>query len=171
MKKPISNHLMHETRISLSIDIRRQIVDILNQTLATLSDLYAASKQAHWNVKGHNFYALHLLFDEIAEEVEGFVDEIAERTTALGGTPFGTLQRAVEGTLLQPYPAELTNNTEHLIALAERLAATGKHTREQIKITEALGDSGTSDLYIAVTRGLDKRLWFIEAHLQTSERK
>jgi starvation-inducible DNA-binding protein len=170
MKKPTANHRMHETRISLPIDLRRQLVDILNQSLATYSDLQASLKQAHWNVKGSNFYALHLLFDEIAEEVEGFVDEVAERISALGGTAFGTVQSASEHTLLKPYDLALTNATEHLIALAERLSIAGKDAREKVDITAALQDQGSSDLYVGITRALDKRLWFIEAHLQTTER-
>ena len=74
---------LYPTRIDLPEKIRWEVVSILNQTLATTLDLKTQVKQAHWNVKGLNFYQLHLLFDEMASELEEYIDTIAERITAL----------------------------------------------------------------------------------------
>lgn len=157
---------MHKTSIDIDLKTRKAVIDILNTSLATTTDLYSAIKQAHWNVKGIEFIAIHKFFDELAEEILEQVDVIAERVTALGGTAQGTLQQAVKGTLLKPYPTNIFTVKEHLKALAERYASTAAHAREAIEKTDALDDMATNDLYIDLARLVDKQLWFIEAHLQ-----
>src|SRR4051812_43422420 len=82
------------TRNSLPAETRAKSVSLLNQHLADLFDLMSQTKFAHWNVKGSDFYQLHKLFDELAEVVEGHVDEVAERVTALGGVATGTARQA-----------------------------------------------------------------------------
>jgi starvation-inducible DNA-binding protein len=158
--------LMHPTKISLSEKIRKEIINILNQSLADLTDLQTRLKQAHWNVKGMQFYQLHLLFDEIAEEIEEQVDIVAERITSLGGTAIGTLQEAAKITQLDPYPVDIFSAKNHLIRISHSLAQMGEYARENIDKTNELQDMATNDLYIDLARLLDKRLWFIEAHLQ-----
>ena len=68
------------------------MVSLLNQQLADTFDLYSQVKQAHWNVKGPQFIALHELFDRLAGELQAHVDLIAERATALGGKALGTVR-------------------------------------------------------------------------------
>ena len=82
------------TRIDIPADQRTRLVSLLNQRLADSFDLMSQTKFAHWNVKGPNFISLHKLFDELAELLEGHVDEIAERATALGGVAMGTVRQA-----------------------------------------------------------------------------
>src|SRR4051794_34409547 len=77
-----TNEPIFETRIDLKN--RAQLIAILNARMADTLDVQTQSKFAHWNVKGNDFYQLHLLFDSIAEHVEEWVDMLAERTTALG---------------------------------------------------------------------------------------
>lgn len=74
-----------ETRIDIPVEQREKLIALLNQHLADTLELHSQIKQAHWNVKGPQFYQLHELFDDLAEEVEDHVDEIAERATALWG--------------------------------------------------------------------------------------
>src|SRR5687767_14692724 len=88
------------TRIDLAADKRDKLVEILNQQLADTFDLYSQSKQAHWNVKGPQFHQLHELFDDLAEELQGYTDLIAERATALGGTALGTVRMSAEASRL-----------------------------------------------------------------------
>lgn len=159
-------NILHATKMSLPKKERTQIIVLLNDTLASTSDLYAQLKQAHWNIKGEQFIALHLLFDTIAEEVEGQVDIVAERITSLGGTAFGTLQQAAKNTQLRLYPIDIFSAKDHLTHLTHNFAILGELSRDNIEETEKLGDFATSDLYIALTRMLDKNLWFLEAHLQ-----
>lgn len=157
---------LHKSRISLPEKKRLQVIDILNKTLASTADLYAQLKQAHWNVKGMEFIALHKLFDELAEEIEEQVDIIAERITSLGGTALGTLQEAVKNTALRKYPINIYKAKDHIEHLAHNFAILGEKSRTNIDITEELDDMGTNDLYIDLVRLLDKSLWFIEAHIQ-----
>jgi starvation-inducible DNA-binding protein len=157
--------VLHPTRNDLSEKVRTQMVEILNQTLAETFDLYSQIKQAHWNVKGVHFYQLHLLFDEIAGEVLDFVDLFAERITALGGTAYGTVRMAAHGSSLPEYPTNLDEGMQHVVALCDRMAQYGALVRESINDTDPL-DKDTGDIYIEVSRDIDKRLWFLEAHLQ-----
>lgn len=163
--KPNASLRFYPTRIDLGADIRSGVVKILSQTLATTLDLKTQTKQAHWNVKGMNFYSLHLLFDEMASELEEFVDMVAERITALGGTALGTARIAADNSIIPEYPLDIVEGDEHLSALSDRLATYGAHIRSAIEQTDALGDADTADLYTEISRAIDKRLWFLEAHL------
>lgn len=157
---------LHPSRIDLPEKTRIEICDILNETLATTLDLKTQIKQAHWNVKGVHFYQLHLLFDELATEMEEYTDMIAERITTLAGTAFGTIKMAVRRTTLPDYPTDITEGMEHVVALADRYALYAEQLRDNIDITDQLGDKDTADLYTEISRDIDKRLWFLEAHLQ-----
>jgi starvation-inducible DNA-binding protein len=162
----MKKNLMHPTKMSLPQKTRIEIIALLNKSLASGSDMYAQLKQAHWNIKGMNFIALHKLLDEIAEEVEEQVDIIAERITALGGTALGTLDEAVKNTALRTYPIDIFQSKDHLEHLIHNMAIFGELSRSNIDDTEELNDMGTNDLYIDLVRMLDKNLWFLEAHLQ-----
>lgn len=160
---------LYPTRIDLSTEIRQQVAATLNASLATTLDLKTQVKQAHWNVKGMNFYSLHELFDAIAGELEGYVDMVAERVTALGGLALGTARIAAAESILPEYLLEITDGRDHVVALADRLAIYAKHVREAIDQVDELGDADTADLYTEISRNIDMRLWFLEAHLQSSE--
>ncbi|UKO96411.1 DNA starvation/stationary phase protection protein Dps [Nostoc sp. UHCC 0870] len=159
---------LYPTRIDIPAEVRVQIVAILNQTLAATLDLKTQTKQAHWNVKGTDFYQLHELFDELAGELEEFVDMVAERVTALGGYAVGTARSAAQNSILPEYPFDILDSQEHVAALADRFAPYAKHIRGAIAKTDDLGDADTADLYTEISRTIDKRLWFLEAHLQAS---
>lgn len=155
-----------ETHIDLPPDTREPVVEKLNETLAATFDLMSQTKQAHWNVKGKDFYQLHLLFDEIAAEVAEFVDLIAERVTSLGGYATGTVRMAASNSILPEYPTSAVEGLDHVAALVERFSLYAAHVRAAIDETSKLGDATTADLYTEVSRVIDKRLWFLEAHLQ-----
>ncbi len=155
-----------KTRIELPADRREKLIALLNQHLADTFDLYGQSKQAHWNVKGSQFYQLHELFDELADQAEEYVDLIAERATALGGTALGTVRMAAGASRLTEYPLDAGGSLQHVEALAVRFAALAATTRAAIDAADDLGDADTADLFTEVSRGLDKGLWFLEAHLQ-----
>lgn len=155
----------YPTRIDLGVETRKTVIETLSQTLAASLDLKTQIKQAHWNVKGKDFYQLHLLFDEMATEMEGYVDMVAERITALGGTAMGTARIAAASSILPEYPYDIAGGAEHVTALAERYALYAAHVRAGIDSTGAEGDADTADLYTEISRDIDKRLWFLEAHL------
>lgn len=165
MVSTISKQKLYPTRIDLAEEVRIKVIDLLNQSLAATLDLKTQTKQAHWNVKGTDFYQLHELFDEMAGEIEEYVDMVAERVTALGGTALGTARLAASESILPEYPLDAVGGIDHITALADRYAAYGKHLREAIDTTDELGDADTADLYTEISRTIDKRLWFLEAHL------
>jgi starvation-inducible DNA-binding protein len=157
---------MFSTRADLPIEVREKIIRVLNQHLADTFDLYSQTKQAHWNVKGLQFFQLHELFDKLAEEVEGQADLLAERVTSLGGIARGTARLAAAASRLPEYPTEATTGRQHLDALAVRLAALAATTRAAIDAAGKIGDAGTADLFTEISRALDKALWFLESHVQ-----
>jgi starvation-inducible DNA-binding protein len=157
---------MHSTRNDLPHKVRAKCEKLLNARLADALDLESATKQAHWNVKGPHFIALHKLFDELHDNVEEHVDTLAERITALGGTAHGTVQASARDSSLEAYPEDIYDGHEHLEALSDRLAQFGKKVRAAIDSADKLGDADTADLFTQISRDVDKYLWFLEAHLQ-----
>jgi starvation-inducible DNA-binding protein len=156
------------TRNTTSLEVQFQVVDILNQTLATTVDLKTQVKQAHWNVKNMNFCHLYELFHEMATELEVYIDLLADRVTNLGGLAQGTARAAVKQSILPEYPLHLTQGQEHIASLAERLAIYGSLLWENIDRTAVLGDADTAYLYAEISGFIDKRLWFLDKQLMTS---
>jgi len=157
---------MHRTRIDLAAKSRTRIIELLNARLADAIDLQRQAKQAHWNVKGPGFIALHELFDRLAGEIDGYVDEMAERITALGGVAEGTVQAVAGRSKLAAFPLDIAEGRAHLDALAAAYARFAKSARKAIDEAGKAGDAGTSDLFTGISRGIDKGLWLLEAHLQ-----
>lgn len=157
---------MHKTKNDLPKETREKIIELLNSRLADASDLKSQAKQAHWNVKGMSFIALHELFDQVATQAEAYTDLIAERVTILGGTALGTVRVAASNSTLSEYPLEITDGADHVDALSSALADFGKKVRANIDEADDLGDVNTADLFTEVSRGIDKLLWFVEAHIQ-----
>jgi starvation-inducible DNA-binding protein len=156
---------MYTTKNDLPEKTRRQIVELCNARLADAIDLQSQTKQAHWNVKGPNFIALHELFDKVNEDVEDYVDMIAERAVQLGGVAEGTVRSVAKRSTLPEYPVEGYDGRQHVDALSSVLAAFGKLARSAIEETARLGDQDTNDIFIEISRGTDKWLWMVEAHL------
>jgi starvation-inducible DNA-binding protein len=159
------NRLFH-TKNDLPADARTQIADLLNLRLADCIDLQTQCKQAHWNVKGTSFIGLHKLFDEINTEVEEYVDLLAERVVQLGGVAEGTARCVAERSKLQEYPLEISSGPDHVDALSTALATFGRGCREGIEHLNQLGDADGADILTEISRGIDKWLWFVEAHQQ-----
>jgi starvation-inducible DNA-binding protein len=155
---------MHPTRNTLSQNIRARSVDLLNKNLATAIDLHSQVKQAHWNVRGPSFIALHKLFDDVSTEVEGISDTIAERSGALGGTAEGGLQAALENTILVKYPVGVADEQQHVFAVSGALASFGQSLREASTNAAGTGDADTADLFTQASRAVDQQLWFVESH-------
>jgi starvation-inducible DNA-binding protein len=156
---------MHSTHNTLSEQIRVQSVDLLNRHLAAAIDLHAQVKQAHWNVRGPGFIAIHELFDAVALEVDQYADLIAERAGGLGGTAHGTIQAVAERSFLLAYPLGIADTRTHIFAVSSALAAFSESAREAIGHAETAGDPDTADLFTEISRGTDKQLWLVESHI------
>lgn len=157
---------MNPTKNDLPETVRTKVVELLNARLADAIDLETQTKQAHWNVKGPHFIALHELFDEINDDVEDYVDELAERAVQLGGQVEGTARSVAKRSTLPEYPLNATSGDQHVTALATALAAFGKGVRSAIDTSTELRDADTADIFTEISRGVDKWLWMVEAHSQ-----
>jgi len=166
VRKEIMKAKTYKTSIDLPANVREAMIQLLNQQLADTSDLYSQAKQAHWNVKGEQFFQLHELFDKLAEPLHDFVDLIAERVTALGGTALGTVRMSASASRLPEFPIEANGSMSTVQTLAQRFAHLSKSTRGAIETATAASDADTADLFTEVSRELDKSLWFLEAHLR-----
>lgn len=160
---------MFTTKNDLPETSRAKTVELLNARLADCIDLQTQTKQAHWNVKGPNFIALHELFDKVNAAVEEYVDTIAERAVQLGGVAEGTARTVAMRSMLAEYPPNPVTGSDHVRALSCALALFGKAARNAIGEADELDDLNTADLFTEVSRGIDKWLWFVEAHLQADQ--
>lgn len=154
------------TSVSIPADARAKVVKVLNQHLADSFDLQSQVKQAHWNVKGSDFWQLHKLFDEVAARAAEWVDQLAERVTALGGYATGTVRMSAASSTLPEFPTDITESMDYVRAVADRLAAFTNSARDAIDETDKLGDTDTADLFTEISRCADTYLYFLEAHLQ-----
>jgi starvation-inducible DNA-binding protein len=155
---------MLPTRNTLSANIRTQSVELLNRHLAAAIDLHGQMKQAHWNVRGPNFIAIHQLFDQVASKIEDYSDLLAERARGLGGAAEGTIQVAARLSFLLNYPLVVADEQEHVYAVSGALAAFGESAREAIEHAATAGDADTADLFTEISRGVDQQLWLVESH-------
>jgi starvation-inducible DNA-binding protein len=157
---------MHRTKNDLPEKVRTQVVTLLQERLADCIDLETQTKQAHWNVKGPSFIALHELFDKVYDHVQEYADLIAERIVQLGGVAEGTVRTVAKRSRLPEYPSAIASGKEHVEALSRALAYFGETARKAIDQTDEIGDKGTADIFTEISRGMDKDLWFVEAHAQ-----
>ena len=157
---------MYETENDLSKKRRAELNALMNQRLASAVDLQLQMKQAHWNVKGPSFIGLHELFDKVDEAVESYVDMIAERVVQLGGIAEGTVRVAASRTRLAEYPLEIADGLAHVEAVARALSTFGQEVRHTIDEADELEDADTADMFVEISRGIDKWLWYVEAHSQ-----
>ena len=157
---------LHQTRNATSSNARTVAISLLNARLADGLDLSLITKQAHWNLKGPQFIGVHEMLDGFRSEQDDWNDKTAERITALGGTASGTSQVIAKSSQLEPYPTDIYRIADHLAALIDRYAVVANSVRSSIDEADEAGDPDTADLFTEVSRGLDKQLWFLEAHVQ-----
>lgn len=159
----------YKTLNNLSSNAKTVSLGVLNARLADAIDLALLTKQAHWNIKGPQFIALHEMIDGFRTEIDTHVDTIAERVVQLGGTALGTSQAVTGASTLAPYPTDIYTSKDHLAALIERYAKVASTVRVAVDETDDAGDADTADIFTAFSRALDKALWFLEAHVQEKE--
>jgi starvation-inducible DNA-binding protein len=160
---------MHETRKDVPLERQTELNALMNQRLASIVDLQTQMKQAHWNVKSPSFIGLHELFDRVDEAVESYADMIAERIVQLGGIAEGTARVAARRSRLEEYPLTISDGLAHVDAVVLALSTFGHDARNTIQEATDLGDADTADLFTEISRGIDKWLWFVEAHSQAAK--
>lgn len=157
---------MYDTENDISNGRRAKLIALMNQRLADAVDLQMQMKQAHWNVKGPSFIGLHELFDKVYAAAADYVDMIAERIAQLGGIAEGTIRMAAPRTRLAEYPLANADGLAHVAAVVRALSTFGREARNTITQVEEMDDADTADLFTEISRGIDKWLWFVEAHMQ-----
>ena len=167
--QPTTAGVVYETENDISKNEREPLIALMTQRLADAIDLQTQMKQAHWNVKGPNFIGLHELFDDIDEAVEEYVDLIAERIVQLGGIAEGTARVAASRSRLPEYPLDIADGSAHVEAVARALSTFGHDARNTIDEAASLNDADTADIFTEISRGIDKWLWFVEAHSQAKK--
>jgi starvation-inducible DNA-binding protein len=155
---------LRSTKNDLPETSRVEVTRLLNARLADCIDLQTMCKQAHWNVRGPQFISLHKLFDEVYEAVGDYADLLAERVAQLGGIAEGTARVAAQRSTLLDYPLTIARGNEHVGALSDVLAQFGRTVRVGIEEMNELEDAGSADILTEISRGIDKWLWFVEAH-------
>src|ERR1700712_5734175 len=155
----------HQTKNNLKSNAKSVAIGLLNARVADCIDLALLTKQAHWNLKGRQFIGVHEMLDGFRTLVDGYVDTMAERAVQLGGTALGTTQTTAKGTTLPPYPVDIYSIPDHLHALIDRYGKAANNIRASIDQAAESGDADTADIFTEVSRGLDKALWFLEAHV------
>jgi starvation-inducible DNA-binding protein len=160
----------NETRNDPNANAKQVSIAVLNARLMDALDLALLTKQAHWNIKGSNFIALHEMINGFRDQIDEHADTMAERVIQLGGTALGKPCRPLPATTtLAPYPTDIHAATDHLPALIDRYARIAASVRVAIDETGNAGDADTADLLTAFSRALDKAQWFLEAHVQERE--
>jgi starvation-inducible DNA-binding protein len=159
-------HRMHSTRNKLDSNAKSVAIDLLNARLADGIDLSLITKQAHWNLKGPQFIGIHEMLDGFRTEQDEWNDTMAERVVQLGGTALGTSQVVSQNSKLTPYPTDVYAIADHLAALIDRFADVANALHDNIDQADEAGDADTADIFTEVSRGIDKQLWFLEAHVQ-----
>jgi starvation-inducible DNA-binding protein len=165
MSQSDDNQILYSVRIDIPPEIRLYVVQLLNQTLACTIDLRSQVKQACWNVKGHDLVLLHALFATMATELDAHIDLVAERLVVLGGVARGTVRTAAAYSRLPEYPGAIMDGDAHVRALTECFASYATALRADIAHATEVEDAGSAALYTDISRGVDKRLGFLEAYL------
>ena len=141
---PFQEPKFYQTRAYLPEDIRIQVVELLNQTLATSIDLKSQIRQATWNMRGINFYQFYLLFNEMSEQMEEQIAIISERISALASTPLVSIRIAAQYSQLLEFPLNAATPKETLKALIQRVSLHGKYLRVNIEQVTELEDVVTA---------------------------
>src|ERR1700744_375806 len=139
----------YQSRNDLSANAKSVSISVLNARLADSIDLALLTKQAHWNLKGPQFIALHEMIDGFRTELDEHVDTMAERVVQLGGTALGTTQVVAKATTLAPYPTDIHKIKDHLAALIDRYGKVANAARKAIDETDNACDVDKPDLFTA----------------------
>ncbi len=163
------NSKMYPNRVALSDEQKKKVVEVMQERLAEALDMYSQAKFAHWNVKGDNFYQLHLVFDKVAETIFPQIDAIAERLTQLGGVANGTVRQAAQSSQIPEYDVMLVAGMDHVAALANALGSYCQALREASDKIDEIDDPPTADFFKQLDVEAEEVLYFLESHLEAGD--
>ncbi|MFC6652263.1 Dps family protein [Paenibacillus rhizoplanae] len=137
---------------------------VLNRQVANLNVLYVKVHNYHWYVKGEQFFALHVKFEELYDDITLKMDEVAERLLSIKGSPAATMKEYLELSTIQ----EATGKEDArgmVQALIEDFATVAEELTEGIELAEEISDQPTADLFIKIRTDLEKNQWMLRAFL------
>ena len=164
-KKPTI--ILQRTRHPLQESSRAEVVRALQPIQSGCIELFLQLKNAHWNVRGNSFSALHRIFDEASEDALRFTDDLAERMAILGGEPLATVQKIAAVPQLADAPIGIKNQEEFVKMIVDRLSYYTGMIRDALIVFERNSDPVTSEACVRGLTNLEKKLWMLESHLLT----
>ncbi len=161
---------MKQPQIGLSDNQRRGSIDSLNAALCNEHILLIKTKKAHWDVVGPQFLSVHEMLDGQYERINTYVDQLAERTRALGGLPVATAKGFIEGATLKEHPEPVQDVTKILNGLLEDHEHVVCQLRDAVEQTELrFHDRGTSDFFVGLMRAHEEMAWFLRSFLEGAD--
>lgn len=158
--------ILIQPNIGLDSDVRLPIIKILNHTLSNEAVLALKTRNAHWNVRGVNFFELHILFDTQYKQLNDISDEVAERVRIVGGIAIGSFAEFLTHTKLEERPGEVPD-VLHLLADHETII---RYLHDDIrKCSDDYEDEGTVDLLVSVMRIHEKMAWMLRSYIETEQ--
>lgn len=155
-----------ETNIGIPSDNAKNIVDILNRLLADEYVLYTKTRNYHWNVVGIQFNDLHKFFESQYSELDGIIDEVAERSKFLGGKTKATLSEFIGNSRIKEQPdtfPEAQTMLRNLLVDHESVIQT---LRNDLETCTKLGDAGTADFLTGLMEQHEKMAWMLRSFLE-----
>lgn len=156
---------VEDNELRLDTDRAEQIVEALNTDIASLYVLYHQLKKHHWNVSGAEFRDIHLFLDEAAENAEDGIDELAERTGAIGGTPIAGAKAAEEYAPVEPEDEdvyEIRTSLEHDLVMYGDII---ESVRDHVELVTNFGDHATAELLRGILVDLEEDAHHVEHFL------
>lgn len=140
--------------------------EVLNQTVADLSQAAALVHQTHWYMRGSGFLTLHPKMDEFMDGLNEHLDEFAERLITIGGSPVSTLKEFDEKSKIELQPATWDKSmSERLHGVLDTYKYLANLFQEGMDIAESENDAVTVDLYTVALGDVEKTIWMLEAEL------
>lgn len=155
-----------KTNIGISDKNRKQTAELLSIVLADEHVLYMKTRNAHWNVRGRDFHAMHLFFESQYKELEGVIDEVAERIKSIGFDAPGSLAAMLKLTKLKELSGDDRDSASFIKALLADHETLCKDLREKAEKCQDLGDDGSNDFLIGLLQTHEKMAWMLRASLE-----
>jgi starvation-inducible DNA-binding protein len=141
-----------------------KLLEIVNKQVANWTVLYTKLHNFHWYVKGSQFFVLHEKFEELYNEANENIDELAERLLALGGKPIATLKESLEAASVKE--AEGTETAEEMVqAIVNDFSILIKELKEGMDLAAEVGDDTTGDMLLSIHQKLEKHVWMLNSFL------
>lgn len=156
-----------ETRIGITEAHRQSVAMELSKLLANEFILYVKTRNAHWNVEGANFHALHGFFEAQYEQLDQLMDDVAERIRAVGHFAPATLKNYLSLTHLTETSNRINGSEGILKELLIDHEQLVMHLRENVnRFANEFHDTGSSDFITGVMEQHEKMAWMLRAHLK-----